>query len=291
MVGDQICVNKPGKPWVLASTTNLAPSIPTTPAPVPTNVAAGTNTDCGLFYTAQQGDYCNLIVLKFGISLTDFVFLNPAINANCTNLYAAESYCVQAVGDINTYSGRPAYASYTATLTTLNGDPATRWPTINYTTPTRTASATMAPLATGTRNDCFQYFNGTLFVGKAGNGSWYKSDCDFAAHVFDVGLTDLGVWNPSLGNTSLSNCTFTKGKSYCGQYYFGQAPPVPTSTAFGGSPIRTNTTANCTNYVDVFQGSGYTCSNILSDYGITIAQFYSWNPAVGSDCSNLWVGE
>jgi len=40
-----------------------------------------------------------MIVIKFGISLDDFVFLNPVINANCTNLFAEESYCVQAVGD------------------------------------------------------------------------------------------------------------------------------------------------------------------------------------------------
>lgn len=31
--------------------------------------------------------------------MDDFIFLNPSINANCTNLFADESYCVQAVGD------------------------------------------------------------------------------------------------------------------------------------------------------------------------------------------------
>lgn len=66
---------------------------------MPTNVASGTNTYCGTFYEARLGDFCNLIIMKFGISLDDFVFLNPAINENCTNLFAEESYCVQPVGD------------------------------------------------------------------------------------------------------------------------------------------------------------------------------------------------
>lgn len=40
-----------------------------------------------------------MIVIKFQITMDDFVFLNPGINSNCTNLLADESYCVQAVGD------------------------------------------------------------------------------------------------------------------------------------------------------------------------------------------------
>lgn len=96
---------------------------------------------------------------------------------------------------VNTYSGRPGYASYTATLTTHVGDPATIWPAANYTMPTRT-STTQLPLATDTQNDCFQYFNGSSYIGKITSGSYYQSDCDLAAHVFMTSLDDLAVWNP-----------------------------------------------------------------------------------------------
>ena len=65
---------------------------------MPTNIAGETNRYCGKFYEAKLGDYCNLITMKFSISLSDFIFLNPAINENCTNLYAEESYCVHPVG-------------------------------------------------------------------------------------------------------------------------------------------------------------------------------------------------
>lgn len=99
MVGDQLCISQPGTQYVAPASSSLAPTIPTTPAPVPTNVAAGTNQYCGEYYEAIPGDFCNKLIIKFGISLDDFVFLNSAINENCTNLFADESYCVEAVGD------------------------------------------------------------------------------------------------------------------------------------------------------------------------------------------------
>lgn len=36
--------------------------------------------------------------------------------------------------------------------------------------------------------------------------------------------------------------------------------------------------------------SGDSCSAILSEYNITLAQFYSWNPSVGSDCTTMLSG-
>ena len=52
-----------------------------TAASVPTDIANNTNKKCGMYYDVVPGDYCNLVVLKFSISLADFVFLNPDINA------------------------------------------------------------------------------------------------------------------------------------------------------------------------------------------------------------------
>ena len=37
--------------------------------------------------------------------------------------------------------------------------------------------------------------------------------------------------------------------------------------------------------------AGGSCAAIEAKYAITFAQFLSWNPAVGSNCENLWVGE
>lgn len=99
LVGTELCVGSPGKTYTTPTVTLVQPTTATTAAPVPTNVADLTSTYCGKYYMAVIGDYCNLIVLRFSISMPDFVFLNPAINVNCTNLFADESYCVQPVGD------------------------------------------------------------------------------------------------------------------------------------------------------------------------------------------------
>lgn len=99
LVNDQICIDQPGTPYIDPAPTVLAPTTATSAATVPTDVAPGVNTYCGKYYQVQPDEYCNILVLRFGITLKDFVFLNPDINENCTNLYAYESYCIQAVGD------------------------------------------------------------------------------------------------------------------------------------------------------------------------------------------------
>lgn len=99
MVGDQLCVSPPGDEYIDPPEGTLAPSIPTTPAPVPTDIANGTNRRCGRYHRVEPDEHCNLLVVKYAISLKDFLFLNPNLNNNCTNLFASESYCIQAVGD------------------------------------------------------------------------------------------------------------------------------------------------------------------------------------------------
>lgn len=37
--------------------------------------------------------------------------------------------------------------------------------------------------------------------------------------------------------------------------------------------------------------SGDTCSDVAADAGITLADFYAWNPAVGSTCATLDLGD
>lgn len=99
MNGTQVCVSVPGKPLPVQNTTGTqnttAPSsngtatITSAPvAAVPTNVARYVNPRCAQYWTAVAGDYCNLLVMKFAISLTDFLFLNKDVNAKCTNLLA-----------------------------------------------------------------------------------------------------------------------------------------------------------------------------------------------------------
>lgn len=46
--------------------------------------------------------------------------------------------------------------------------------------------------------------------------------------------------------------------------------------------------SNCNGFHRVC--SGDTCYDIAAEAGIWIIQLYAWNPAVGTDCSGLWLG-
>ncbi|RAH84622.1 hypothetical protein BO86DRAFT_441488 [Aspergillus japonicus CBS 114.51] len=83
---------------------------------VPTNAVTTSNTDCGHWYTIQRRDTCDGIAGEFGISLRELYFLNPQLNGTCASLWVGNSYCVQAVGNIDTYSG---YTTSSRVYTTL----------------------------------------------------------------------------------------------------------------------------------------------------------------------------
>ncbi|KND88572.1 hypothetical protein TOPH_06753 [Tolypocladium ophioglossoides CBS 100239] len=128
ITGTQLCISAPGgsgKPDVTVTISTTAE-----PTPAPSNVVNGTNPRCAKYYQVAPGDNCGSVTVMMGISLRDFYFLvsmiserliffwlpkrliltfrrqNPEINnPNCTNLLAGYSYCVQAVGNIATYSG------------------------------------------------------------------------------------------------------------------------------------------------------------------------------------------
>lgn len=307
MNGSEVCIAAPGRKFVAPTDTSaLPPMTPTAPAATPTDAAEGSGGEkpCGRWYEVQAGDYCNLLSLKFGITPADFLFLNPGINENCTNLFAEESYCVQAVGDINTYSGRPGYTTVTLV------DPSAPFTGVPFTQrPDATASAytrlyTPLPTATGTRDDCVHYFAGEDYQVNI-TGSTFASPCLLAAAVYNVDLDLFASWNAGLGNVSLPSCAFETGVRYCGSWYL-QKPdelvPTATDTAEPGSTISTPTgptppaptmsgePADCNSWAVV--EDGVTCTDMAAAAGISLAQFLAWNPAVSADClTNYWLGE
>lgn len=55
--------------------------------------------------------------------------------------------------------------------------------------------------------------------------------------------------------------------------------------------IQGGMTPNCTATVDVNEAGEPTCDTILNLWGLTLGQFYAWNPSVGADCTGMWAGE
>ncbi|KAL8350544.1 hypothetical protein RB598_005716 [Gaeumannomyces tritici] len=289
MNGTALCVSAPGRQYVPPANATItgSPGTGATPVPVPGDVAEGTTTRCARYHYVLPDEYCNLLSLKYGISIPDFITLNPAVNENCTNLFAKESYCVQPVGDINTYPGRPGHSSTRTGTATVDPGPSTAFTLLpDSTMVPYERNDTRSPLADGTRDDCAHYLEGAWFTNVTSGGS-LGSVCALAASNYFAELEALGLWNPSLGNTSDPGCRFEVGKRYCAQLYWDAngAQPVPDGPLYEYE-LREGYIKGCTRFSDV--PLGWECSDIYDYYGITKEQFYQYNPAVGSDCNNLW---
>ncbi|KAI1104498.1 carbohydrate-binding module family 50 protein [Jackrogersella minutella] len=312
MNGSEVCVAAPGRKFVApTNTSGLPPVTPTVPAATPTDVAEGSaGKPCGRWYEVQKGDYCNLLTLKFGIPLADFLFLNTGVNENFTNLFAEQSYCVQAVGDVNTYSGRPGYMTITI-------DPSATFTGVPFTQlPDATASPYMRlytplPTATGTRDDCVHYFTGDDYQVNV-TGSTFANPCLLAVAVYNVDLDSFAAWNVGLGDVTSPTCAFEAGVSYCGSWYL-QKPDelndVPTASDTGTptgptapAPTMSGEPENCNKWAVVEDGvscnkwavveDGVSCTDMAAAAGISLAQFLAWNTAVSDDClTNYWLGE
>ncbi|KAK9794210.1 putative Carbohydrate-binding module family 18 protein [Seiridium cardinale] len=128
--GTYVCISPPGT-TTLPSSYSLRAA--TTAAAVPTNYVTSSNTECGYWYTILDDDTCTDVADTYGISLDNFYFLNPQLNGSCTSLWVGNAYCVEAVGNIKTYSGYTATSTrnYTTLENTVN-TVATR--TVNRTT-------------------------------------------------------------------------------------------------------------------------------------------------------------
>jgi hypothetical protein len=141
--------------------------------------------------------------------LHDFYFLNPEINAECTNLLLDVSYCVQPVGDISSYA---SYTASSGTKQSITVAPNT-FSSVNTAIPTSTTAAgfdwepTFLPHAPGTNAGCAWYANHT---------SSGPVTCRDVAEQRGITTEQLLSWNPSL-SSDLSTCSLESGYSYCVQ--------------------------------------------------------------------------
>ncbi|KAM7203245.1 hypothetical protein V8F33_002236 [Rhypophila sp. PSN 637] len=152
--------------------------------------------------------------------------------------------------------------------------------------------------------------------------------CWYVAADNNIRLGQLLEWNPPLDTqTEGGNCTLSQGFSYCVGAEEEEAEEwMPIGDANSTSSAVTDTTSNtssvshstttnittttttstttmgveppapiqpgiidgCTAYNEVVSGDG--CWAISNQYGIDLSDFYLWNPGVGSECENLWLG-
>lgn len=111
--------------------------------------------------------------------------------------------------------------------------------------------------------------------------------CSDISSKSGVGLDDFYEWNPAVGDT----CASLLSEYYVCVGIIGQTPTLPptSTTPTNGittpTPTQTGMTGNCNKFHKVM--SGDTCSDLATTYKVSLDNFYSWNPAVGSDCTKL----
>ncbi|WPG98094.1 Hypothetical protein R9X50_00088000 [Acrodontium crateriforme] len=219
---------------------------------------------CSYATAANSGDTCQSFSAEWGLTTSTFESLNPGVS--CPNLVAGQSYCVIGTASSSTTSA--------AALT----------PTVSTSLTSSSTSSQYQPQQTGTAANCNQFY---LVPPGA--------SCDAIETQFDITASEFIAWNPSIN----SDCTnILAGYYYCVNVA-GATKPATTTTSPAvtkpsngittPTPIQDGMTGNC-NKFDLVQ-SGDTCDAIASKYGIPLSTFYTWNPAVGSSCAYLDLGD
>ena len=212
-------------------------------------------TNCDKFYLVQTGDQCGTIASSNGISLAQFYEWNPAVGTTCAGLWGDTYVCVSVIGQ-------------TPTITT-----SVPTPTNGISTPT--------PIQPGMTTNCDEFY--LVQVG---------DQCGTIASSNGISLAHFYEWNPAVGTT----CTGLWGDTYVCISIIGASPTIttpPSTTTSSGNgittptPIQPGMVGNCDAFY--FVKSGDQCGTIASSNGISLAQFYEWNPAIGNTCGGLWL--
>ncbi|KAK1565963.1 uncharacterized protein LY79DRAFT_529670 [Colletotrichum navitas] len=206
--------------------------------------------NCNKFYFVQSGESCSSVASANSITLAQFLEWNPSAGSSCAGLWANAYACVGIIG------GATATSRPTATTTTGNG----------IATPTPTQ-----PNMVGNCDAFYRVISGDT--------------CAAIASKSGISLSQFVEWNPSVGGS----CSGLWLDVYVCISIVGHTPS-PTNPGNGvatPAPIQDGMTKNCKTFH--FVVSGNTCATIAQQYGITAAQFVSWNPAVGSSCTGLWA--
>ncbi|KAI1360466.1 carbohydrate-binding module family 50 protein [Xylaria arbuscula] len=254
IVGDSYCIEENfGVPPPPPTSTRNGIS---TPTPIQTGIAS----NCNKFYEVQSGDICDTIVAAYGIPLSNFYAWNPAVGSSCTTLIPGDYVCVGIIA-----------SSVTTTTTTTKA-----------TTTSGNGVSTPTPVQTGIATNCNRFY-----LVQSGDV------CDTIVAQYGIALTNFYAWNPAVG----SSCTKLIPGDYVCVGVIGSVATTTTTTSTTTkaptgngiatpTPIQTGMVSDCDEFYLVKTGD--TCDAIASAKGISVANFYAWNPAAGlNTCKTL----
>ncbi|KAL4860468.1 hypothetical protein BDV12DRAFT_209352 [Aspergillus spectabilis] len=109
---------------------------------------------------------------------------------------------------------------------------------------------------------------------------WIGSDCD------------SGLWSQISGDGYVQVCVeAVSGVTVTPTSTTPTTTTTSTTSETSATPpaeSQPGATTDCSLWHVVKSGDG--CQTIAGGYGISLEDFYTWNPGVGSDCSTLWLG-
>ena len=222
--------------------------------------------NCDAFHLVVPNDGCATIAQKYGISLSQFYTWNPAVGNTCASLWLDNYVCVSIIGvGPSPTSSTPVSSSKT-----------TPSPTNGIATPT--------PIQDGMVKNCDAFHKVVANDG-----------CAAIASKYGISLSQFYTWNPAVGNT----CASLWLDTYVCVSIIGVGPsPTPTTTlktttttkgngVATPTPIQSGMVTNCKTFKKVV--SGDECAKIAQNANISLANFYKWNPGVGTSCQSLWL--
>ncbi|KAJ0413108.1 hypothetical protein BJY00DRAFT_320114 [Aspergillus carlsbadensis] len=258
----------------------------------PGTAAPGTTDDCTQWVEYSSGLTCELLETLFGMTEAEFEEWNPIVTelGDSCELLPGLYYCVQV--NFTVISVSSVYPIPTTTSSTITASSSTdASTTASSTTTTGSSVATPTPVEPGMVDNCTAFH---LVVS--------GDTCTDIAADAGISLTDFVSWNPGVGSDCSGLwldyyvCVGAESATGTGTV----SSPSPSSTVSTTTPTTTgNAVSTPTPYepgipddCDSFHlvVSGDTCAAIVSDSAITLDDFYSWNPTVGTDCSGLWLG-
>ncbi|KAH8647869.1 hypothetical protein BX600DRAFT_518279 [Xylariales sp. PMI_506] len=109
--------------------------------------------------------------------------------------------------------------------------------------------------------------------------------CASIAALEGIPIGSFYAWNIGVG----SNCqSLWAGTYYCvGVSGQPTTPVVPGNGIVTPMPIQPGMTPYCDRFYLVAPSDG--CGGITNRFGISLGQFYQWNPAVGTNCQAMWA--
>ncbi|RMJ12213.1 hypothetical protein CDV36_008133 [Fusarium kuroshium] len=308
-------------------TTTAKPTTTGNGVSTPTPIQSGMVSNCNKFHIVGKTTTCQGIADYNKISISDFYKWNAGIKSDCSNLELGAYACAgviassepvttskptttgngistptpiqsgmvsncnkfHVVGKTTTCQGIVDYnkitmADFLKWNTGVNSG-CTNLELGNYmcvgvtsTTPEPTTTgngiSTPTPIQSGMVSNCNKFH----VVGKT-------TTCQGIVDYNKITMADFLKWNTGVN----SGCTNLELGNYMCVGVIATSEPTPTKTTGGvvtPTPTQEGMIQGCTKFHPV--SSTTTCEGILNYNKITLAQFYKWNPAVKSDCSNLW---